>query len=41
MKYFQELVDTDLNNEIISDKIYYGKPVKDMTDRTTFISAEN
>ena len=35
MKCFQEVIDKYLNNDIISDEIYDGKPVKDITDRAT------
>ena len=31
----------DINDEIISDKFYDGKPVKDMTERATHITATN
>ena len=31
----------DLNDEIISDEVYDGKLVKDMTDRATLITAAN
>ena len=41
MKYFQELVDTDLNNDIIYDNIYGGKTVKQITDRAMHITAAN
>ena len=41
MKDFQEVIDTDINNEIIYDEIYDGKTVKDMTDRKTYITDEN
>ena len=41
MKCFQELKDTYLNNKIISDEIYDGEPVKDMTDCATRITAVN
>ena len=39
MQDFQEVIDTDLNNNIISDEICDGKPVKDMTNRGTHITA--
>ena len=41
MKDFRELIDMVLNDEIISDEIYDGESVKDITDRATLITAEN
>ena len=41
MKDFQEAIDTDINNEIISYEIYDGETVKDTTDRTTCITYTN
>ena len=41
MKYFQEVIDTYLNYYIVSDEIYDGKSVKDITDRATHITAAN
>ena len=38
MKYSQEIIDTELNNEIISDEIYDGKPVEDITDHVRCIT---
>ena len=37
MKDFQEVIYTDLNDEIIYDEIYDREPVKYMTDRATRI----
>ena len=41
MQDFQEVIYTDLNNEIIYDEIYDGKLVTDITDYETRITAEN
>ena len=40
-KGFQEVIDMDLNNEIISDNIYDGEPARDMTEHTTLIPSPN
>ena len=41
MKYYRELIYIDLNNDIISDQIYDGKPIKDITDHATSIIDAN
>ena len=41
MEDLQEVIDTDINDEIISGEIYDGEPVKDKTDRATRIIATN
>ena len=41
MKDLKELIDSDINYEIVSDEIYDGKLVKDMTDSATHITAKN
>ena len=41
MKDFKEVIDTDFNNEIISDEIYDGEPVKGMNKRATHITSAN
>ena len=39
MKDFQEVIDTDINDDKISDENYDGEPVKDMTDHAKHIRA--
>ena len=41
MQDFQEVIYTDLNNEIIYDEIYDVNPVNDMTECARGITAEN
>ena len=41
MKYFHKLMDKNLSNDIISDEIYDYKPVKDITEHATRITAPN
>ena len=37
MKYFQEVMDTNISDDIISGEIYYGEKFKYMTDRSITI----
>ena len=41
MKDYQDIIDMDINNEIIYDENYYGKPVKYMTDCAKRITTKN